>query len=186
MFTTIIIQAIVTNILDFVVHYFEIKQKIFIWLDNKKIAVKTHSEALKKFIGVHVPFVKCYAFNVKMVWFGFLYGVVSPICVFIAFIGMVMTYFFERALFNSKYSIPFYSGPRINYEMIGLLDWTPLIIGLFNFLLYKQSSFERNFESDPRVVGLIAAMIAIGALHILMPWKQILKKVLKPKVDQPD
>lgn len=185
MLTTIIIQAIVTNILDFIVNYFDIKQKIFIWLDNKKMAMKTHTQANLKFIPVQVPFVKCYAFHVKIVWFGFLYAVVTPISVFIAFVGMLMTYFLERFLFNSKYSIPIYSGPRINHEMIGLLDWTPFIVGLFNFLLYKQSSFERNFESDHRVLGLIIAMIVVGCIHILMPWKIILKKFLKT-TEQPD
>lgn len=88
---------------------------------------------------------KRYAFNVKMVWFGFLYGVVSPICILVAAMGMVISYFGERLLFNSKYSIPFYGRSRINYEMIDLLDWTPFLIGLFNLFLYKSSQKERQF-----------------------------------------
>lgn len=82
---------------------------------------------------------KCYAFNVKMVWFGFLYGVVSPISIFISFLGMLLCYFFEKKLFNERYSIPFYGRSRINYEMIDLLDYTPLLVGLFNIFLYKTS-----------------------------------------------
>jgi hypothetical protein len=115
MFTTIIIQAIFINVLDFFIHFFEIKQKLFKWLDNKKISPKTQSQALRKFVGFPVPFVKCYAWNVKIIWFGFLYAVITPISVFIAFVGMTMSYYFERYLFNRKYSIPFYGGPRINY-----------------------------------------------------------------------
>lgn len=93
MFTTIIIQAIFINIVDFIVHFFDIKQKIWIWLDNKKISPKTHSQALHKFIASPVPFVKCYAWNVKIIWFGFLYAVITPISIFIAFLGMLLSYY---------------------------------------------------------------------------------------------
>lgn len=94
MFTTILIQAIAATVLDFVLYHYEIRQQIYRALHNKKVSLLTQSEALKKFKGSEVPFVKCYSFNVKMVWFGFLYGVVSPIAIFIAFVGMLLTYFF--------------------------------------------------------------------------------------------
>lgn len=80
-----------------------------------------------------------YAHNVKIVWFGFLYGVVSPICVAIATVGLFLSYFFERILFNSKYSIPVYGGPRTNATMLDMLDLTPFLIGLFNLFLYNTS-----------------------------------------------
>ncbi len=65
--------------------------------------------------------------------------------------------------------------------MIDLLDWTPLLIGLFNLLLYKTSQGDRGFHTDGRVMGLIAAMIVIGIIHLLVPWKLILKKIFKRK-----
>lgn len=186
MFVTIVIQAIVVTLLDFGVYYFGVRQGIYKWLDNKKIKLRTHTQALSKYIGIQVPFVKCYAFNVKMVWFGLVYGIVTPISIFIVFIGMLMTYFFERVLFNSKYSIPFYSGPKINEAMIELLDWTPLFIGLVNLFLYRISQTSREFENDSRIMGLIIAMIVIGAINILVPYQRILKNLSKRKFDTVD
>lgn len=82
-----------------------------------------------------------YAFVVKLVWFGSIYGVLTPISIPIATIGLILYYFFERILYNRTYSIPIYTGPRINYEMIDMLEWTPFLIGLFNLFLYKSSQF---------------------------------------------
>lgn len=139
MLTTIIMQALLATILDYFFYYYELKPKFYRKLHEYKISMRTQSQAIHKFKGAEVPFVKCYAFNVKMVWFGFLYGVVSPISIFISFLGMLLCYFFEKKLFNERYSIPFYGRSRINYEMIDLLDYTPLLIGLFNIFLYKTS-----------------------------------------------
>lgn len=115
MLTTIIIQAIVATIMHFIIYHYEIKQKIRKFLHDRSCKKMTQTEASNKLKGAEVSFAKRYAFNVKMVWFGFLYGAVSPICIFVAFIGMLLSYFSERALFNSTYSIPFYSRSRINY-----------------------------------------------------------------------
>lgn len=76
-------------------------------------------------------------------WFGFLYGVVSPICVAIATIGFFLYYLFERLLFNYRYSIPIYGGPRINATMLDMMDFLPLLIGLFNLFLYNTSQDDR-------------------------------------------
>lgn len=108
-------QGILANIAHFIIKYFELKQKFSRTLHNRHISIKTQTEASYKFKGTSIPFVKAYCFVIKMVWFGFLYGVVSPLCTFIATIGMLLFYLFEKILYNSKYSIPFYGGPRINY-----------------------------------------------------------------------
>jgi hypothetical protein len=63
--------------------------------------------------------------------------------------------------------------------MIDLFDWTPLLIGLFNLYLYQTSANEREFSQDGRVHGLIAAMIVIGAINLLVPWKILVKKFTK-------
>lgn len=118
----------------------------------------------------------CYAHQIKIVWFGFLYGVVSPICVFIALIGLILYYNYQRALFNSRYSIPPCIGPRINSTFIDLLDLAPFLVGLFNLFLYSTSQESRKFESDSRVYGVIVTAMVIGGIHALMPWKTIMHK----------
>lgn len=94
-----------------------------------------------------MPFTSSYAHIVEMVWFGFVFAVVSPICTLIAVSGMVLFYFYEKALFNSKYSIPIYLGPRLNSTLIDLLDYTALLIGTFNLFLYTTSNGLRNAEN---------------------------------------
>lgn len=109
-----------------------------------------------------------------MVWFGFLYAVVSPICLFIALIGLILYYTYQRALFNSKYSIPAYIGPRLNSTLVNLLDLTPFLVGLFNFFLYTTSMSTKKFESESRIYGVIITTMVIGLINAIMPWKAIL------------
>ena len=101
--------------------------------------VNTQTEAYKTFKNIEVPFVQSYAHNVKIFWFSFIYGVVSPMCVVIGLVGMVMHYIYQKMLFNSKYSIPVYGGSRINSTMIDLIDFCPFLLGIFNLFLYQTS-----------------------------------------------
>lgn len=121
-----------------------------------------------------MPFVVGYSRNVIIVWFGFLYGVVSPICVAIATIGMFLYYTYQRILFNYRYSIPIYGGPRINTTMIDLLDLTPFLVGLFNLFLYNTSQNQRSFEVDGRVYGIVITNIVIGVVHAIFPWRKVI------------
>jgi hypothetical protein len=77
-------------------------------------------------------------------------------------------------LFNSKYSIPIYGGPRLNSAMIDLLDYLPLLIGLFNLLLYNASHSLTSFEWDSRISGLYITIIVIGAIHAIFPWRPLI------------
>lgn len=108
-------------------------------LHNRRMKVKTQTEAFEAFKGLEIPFTKGYAFAIKLFWFGFIYGVVTPISIPIAAIGLIMFHIFEKILYNKVYSIPVYTGPRINYEMVDMLDWTPFLIGAFNLFLYQTS-----------------------------------------------
>lgn len=90
-----------------------------------------------------------------------------------------MLYFFEKILYNSKYSIPFYGGPRINHELMSLLDWTPLLIALFNFYLLKLSQSRLNFKADNRIDPILWTMIIFGIIHLIVPWKKVIKRCLK-------
>lgn len=89
---------------------------------------------------------------------------------------MFLKYYYEKILFNSKYSIPIYGGPRLNSTMIDLLDFLPLLIGLFNLFLYDTSRKQREFEGDRRIYGLVYAMIGIGAFHAVFPWKTVIQR----------
>lgn len=111
---------------------------------------------------------------VKIVFFGFLYGVVSPICVAISLVGLILYYLYQRSLFNSKYSIPIYGGSRLNSTLIDLVDFTPFLIGLFNLFLYQTSQASRNFDPDGRVYGVVITNIVIGVFHAVFPWKTVL------------
>lgn len=111
---------------------------------------------------------------VKIIWFGFLYGVVSPICIAISLVGLILYYLYQRSLFNSKYSIPIYGGPRLNSTMVDLIDFTPFLVGLFNLFLYNTSQNQRGFDVDGRIYGVVITNIVIGAFHAVFPWKTVL------------
>lgn len=68
---------------------------------------------------------------------------------------------------------------------MSLLDWTPLLIALFNFYLYKISQNRLNFKADNRVDPILWTMIGFGIIHLVMPWKQLVKKCIKT-TDQDD
>lgn len=143
--------------------------------------VKTQTESYATFKGSEVPFVNAYAHMVKIVWFSFLYGVVSPICVAIGTIGIFIYYYYQRILFNSKYSIPIYGHSRINSTMIDLLDFTPFLVGLFNLFLYQTSQNARSFDVDGRVIGIVITNIVVGALNAVFPWQTVLSKIYNEK-----
>ena len=123
-----------------------------------------------------MPFVLVYCHVIIITWFSFLYGVVSPICIIIGTVGFGLYFLFVKVLYNSKYSIPIYGGPRINNVVIDLLDYLPFLIGLFNLFLYDTSRVERGFESDHRVYGIISANIIIGAIHACFPYRAVIHK----------
>lgn len=80
---------------------------------------------------------------------------------------------------NSKYSIPPYGGMKINNSFFNLLDWTPFLIGVFQLIQYNTFHTTRAFQYDHRVAGLAGVTIALGAINMLMPWDDVLRKFMK-------
>lgn len=93
MFVMIIGQGIVSPFFKFVMRYLEIKQK-FIQKLYQWNYIKKEKTALRLIKGRQVPFVWSYSLNTKLVWFGFIYGVVSPICLLISAIALLLSYFY--------------------------------------------------------------------------------------------
>lgn len=61
-----------------------------------------------------ISFVELYVGLVQLVWFGFIFGTVSPICLLFALIGVFFNFVIEKIMFFKKYSIPEYGSNRIN------------------------------------------------------------------------
>ena len=49
-----------------------------------------------------------------VVWFSFLYAIVSPVCLPISAVGLILYYIYEKIFLNRKYVIPGYGGSRLN------------------------------------------------------------------------
>jgi hypothetical protein len=111
-----------------------------------------------------------------MLWFSFLYAVVSPICAFFGLLGLILYLFYQKILYHYKYSIPIYGGPRLNATYIDLVDYLPLLMGLFNLFLYQTSQNTRKFDSDSRIYGIVSANIIIGAIHAMFPYRSLFSK----------
>lgn len=77
-----------------------------------------------------------YTSLVMVVWFSFLFAIVSPICLPISVLGLILYYVYEKIMLNRRYVIPEYGGSRLNSEFVDLLDATPLLISLFNIFLH--------------------------------------------------
>lgn len=86
--------------------------------------------------GSNVSISDLYAYIIIIVWCSFLYAIISPICILIGTLGIFLSYFYDKILFNCKYSKPGYNNSRINAVFIDLLDVTPLLVGMFNYLFY--------------------------------------------------
>ena len=52
MFTTIIVQSLIATTLHFFLKYYEIKQKVFKFLDNRGLKINTQTEAYRRFKGI--------------------------------------------------------------------------------------------------------------------------------------
>lgn len=125
--------------------------------------------------GSPVPFTDMYAYMVIIVWCSFIYAIVSPVCVLIGGLGMLLSYLYERILFNSRYSIPAYNNSRINAVFIDLLDATPLLVAVFNYLFYVVFQENKNHIHDPRAMGMIIFNIVLAAIHAILPWRKIIQ-----------
>lgn len=110
-----------------------------------------------------------YSHIVKIVWFGFVYGIVSPICIAIATVGIFVFYLFERVLFNYRYLIPKYGGSKLNQNFLDMIGLLPLLIGSFNFLLYTTNDTKNDFVRDQRIFWLSVTNIALGVAFAVFP-----------------
>lgn len=181
MFTTIIIQSFIGTTISFLLSYFEVVRRVLEYLDRQKIIINTQTEAYSKFKSLEVPFVFSYSHNVKIFWFSFLYGIVTPMCIPIGFAGMVIYYYYQKILFNSKYSIPVYGGSRLNSTMIDLLDFSPFLIGIFNLFLYQTSISARGVEENPAIIGITITNTVIGGAFAVFPWRIFISKFYNEK-----
>ena len=92
MFTAILIQSFISVPLAFLLDYFDVSPRISKFLHDKKISMKTQTEGYQTFNSTQVLFVPIYCHVIVIAWFGFLYGVVSPICIAVAAIGFALYY----------------------------------------------------------------------------------------------
>ena len=74
----------------------------------------TQTEANEKFKPVEIDFAEVYSLKVQLIWFGFTFATVSPICLLFAMIGIMISFFLQKILYTRYYSIPEYGAPRIN------------------------------------------------------------------------
>lgn len=174
----IIGQAILAPFLKFISRLFYFKQNFIRKLYDWNI-IKKNNTALRLTKGKELPTAWAYSLNTKLVWFGFIYGIISPICLAIATLGMFLHWKYEKVLMNYRYSIPPYGGIKINNTLLNLLDWTPLFVGLLILFEYKVFQDLRGYETDTRVIVLLSFNIAMGVISILTPWNDILKKCIK-------
>jgi hypothetical protein len=65
--------------------------------------------------------------------------------------------------------------------MIDLLDYLPLLVGLFNLFLYNTGKDLGGFQADGRVYGIVFTNIGIGALHAVFPWRPVIQKYYDEK-----
>lgn len=181
MMTTMITQAFVTIIISFVFDMSEVKRELMRFLNEKGLIFKTQTQACRDYSGPEVPIVSGYAHLIKIVWFGFIYAVVSPICLPIAALALLIFYTTERILFHYRYSISTYGGPKLNQSFLSMFELTPLIIGAFNFLIYTTTDNENNEGNDERIFWIHIANIAIGCLFFIFPSQLLIENFYSKK-----
>lgn len=79
---------------------------VYKFLVEFKLIIATQTEANLAFQGSQLDFVNHFVYILRTVWFSLVFSVVSPICLFIGTLGLILSYSIEKYLISQKYSIP--------------------------------------------------------------------------------
>lgn len=182
MLTTIIMQSFVSITSAFLLEITEIKKGVDRCLNEIGLTFSTQTQANRNYSGSEVPFVTGYAHLVKIVWFGFLYAVISPICLLVAAAGIFYFYITERLLFHYRYSIPRYGGVKLSHNLLDMIDLVPLLVGLFNFLIYTTTQKDNNFVNDQRIVWVCIANVGLGLAFAFFPSRLVIQHIYDRRI----
>lgn len=84
-----------------------------------------------------IPFSSKQAKWIKLYWLGLVFGIVSPICVLISSMALLLDFFGERFLFKEKYLFPNNTRISCSLTFINLFQNVPILIGVFNLIYHK-------------------------------------------------
>lgn len=111
--------------------------KVYRFLVERKIIYRTQYKVNHMMRGVELILESKCAGAIQLMWFGFIFSVISPLCLPISTIGLFLMCIYERILFNSRYRIPKYTGIRVAHEFINLLRFVSLFIGIANLIVHQ-------------------------------------------------
>ena len=80
---------------------------------------------------------------------------------------------YQRILLHKKSSIIPYGSPRLNTEVIDVLDFTPLLISLINLAIHNLAATVLNYEIPNYHNAALYINLVIGIFNAAMPWSNI-------------
>ena len=143
----------------------------------------TQKEANGEFKSPYIKFYEGYSIKVQLMWFGFAFSTVSPVCLPISGVGILLSYFLQKAEYAKIYSIPGYGASRIQQEFVDLLDATPLLVSLMNLFVHELYSLFYGIPLRTDVAAALFLNLGLGLFVFLMPWADIVTSIVARNLD---
>lgn len=107
----------------------------------------------------------------KTLWLSAFYAPLVPIVVPISILGLSLNYWLEKYSYGKAYSVPNMISSEVNEAATELLDWTPLIFSLGEFLVYLY--FENWAIADIPDYWSVPIYVSLGlsTLILLLPLR---------------
>ena len=137
---TMILQTFLYPTISFLFGFFEIANYLIPkFLLKHNFLTYTQKQANHLLTPIEIRIVFKYSTAVTFLLFGCTFSIISPICLPIAAIGVLITYFYEKYLLQKRYRIPEYGSPQLNSEFIDTLDLVPILISAVSLGLHALS-----------------------------------------------
>lgn len=174
MIVLIVFKGIVSNTVSFLEEYFEITLKIKEWIFKKNIIKKTQVEAHEE-LKSQIDFSSKCADLTQLFWFSIIFGIISPICIFVACVGLLLWIIYDRILFLKRYSIPQYTSTIVLFTFIEKLELIVFFIGLLNMCTHLFTVYIEEIEMSSTIFAVSLVNLIYGAIFNLLPLNKILR-----------
>ncbi|CAD8053330.1 unnamed protein product [Paramecium primaurelia] len=154
------------------IYFIKKLQQVFIESNNSL----NQLEANKLFEGPQVLLYDQYAFICKTTWITLFLAPLSPICIFINWIGLSLYYWIQKYLLLRRNSKPPFQSSHLDREMLTLLDLSPILLAGMQYWIdeiYVSNNLSHSINIGTLVIAGLELVFPSYRIHQILYRKQL-------------